>query len=89
MEVVERIKVPVQGHYGLLDKVAPVADAQAFEGTLKAQKTPVEMFCYARAGHGFYDSSWVPQQGRAFGYNADAAKRARERMVTFLKARLG
>ena len=53
MEVVERIKVPVQGHYGLLDKVAPVADAQAFEGKLKAQKTPVEMFCYAGAGHGF------------------------------------
>jgi carboxymethylenebutenolidase len=89
MDVVGKIKVPVQGHYGLLDKVAPAADAKAFEGKLKAQKTPVEMYYYAGAGHGFYDFSWRPEQGGAFGHNADAAKRARGRMMTFLKDRLG
>ncbi len=89
LDVVDRIKVPVQGHYGLLDRVAPAAAAQAFERRLRAQQTPVEMYYYPGAGHGFYDSSWWVEQGGAFGYNADAARRARERMVQFLKARFG
>ncbi|MFL5243814.1 MAG: dienelactone hydrolase family protein [Gemmataceae bacterium] len=86
MDVVDQIKVPVQGHYGLLDKVAPAPDAKAFERKLKAQKTPVEMYYYDKAGHGFYDFSWRIEQDGAFGYNAEAAKSARERTVKFLKA---
>ena len=77
MDVVAKIKAPVQGHYGLLDQVAPAADVRTFEGKLKEQKTPAEMHYYAGAGHGFYDYSWRPEQAGAFGYNADAAKRAR------------
>ena len=88
MDVVKQIKVPVQGHYGLLDKVAPAADAKRFEQILKAQSTPVEMFYYEGAGHGFYDYSWQPEQNGAFGYNAEAAKLAHTRMVEFLKREL-
>jgi carboxymethylenebutenolidase len=89
MDVAGRVKVPVQGHYGLLDKVAPAADARAFEARLKAQGTPVEMHYYPGAGHGFYDHSWRPEQGGAFGYHAEAAGRARERTMDFLRAWLG
>ncbi len=89
MDVVQQIKAPVQGHYGVLDKVALAADAQAFERKLKAQGTPVEMYYYPGAGHGFYDSSWKNEQNGAFGYHAEAARRARERMLQFLKAQLG
>ncbi len=87
MEAVQQIKVPVQGHYGLLDKVALTADAKEFEQKLKAHGTPVEMFYYEGVGHGFYGNTWQ-QQTPEFGYNAEAAKLAHERMVKFLKRKL-
>ena len=88
MDVVKEIKVPVQGHYGSLDKVAPIDDAKEFEQILKKQGTPVEMFYYEGAGHGFFDDSWQPEQNGAFGYNAKAAKLAHARMVSFLRRQL-
>ena len=88
MDVVKEIKVPVQGHYGTLDKVAPVEDAKKFEQALKTQGTPVEMFYYEGAGHGFFDDSWQPEQNGAFGYNPAAAQLAHTRMVKFLKRKL-
>ena len=88
MDVVSEIKVPVQGHYGTLDKVAPVTDAKEFERRLKRQGTPVEMFYYEGAGHGFFDDSWQPEQNGAFGYNPAAAKLAYARMAKFLKRKL-
>ena len=88
MDVVREIKVPVQGHYGMLDKVAPVADAKEFEQRLKRQGTPIEMFYYEGAGHGFFDDSWQPEQNGAFGYNPAAAKLAYARMTKFLKRKL-
>src|SRR5438874_2446598 len=53
LEMVNQIKVPVQGHYGLLDKVALAADAKLFEQEMRAQKRPVEMYYYEGAGHSF------------------------------------
>ncbi|HEU0047880.1 MAG TPA: dienelactone hydrolase family protein, partial [Nitrososphaera sp.] len=53
LEMVNQIKVPVQGHYGLLDKVALAEDAKLFEKEMRAQKTPVEMYYYEGAGHSF------------------------------------
>src|SRR4030095_6494510 len=53
LEIADRIKVPVQGHYGSLDKVALAEDAKQFEKKLRAQKTPVEMYYYEGAGHSF------------------------------------
>ena len=84
LEVVKQIKVPVQGHYGLLDTVAPAADAKLFEKAMRAQKTPVEMYYYEGAGHRFYNYT-VPQgSDPGFDYNAGAAALARRRMVRFL-----
>jgi carboxymethylenebutenolidase len=84
MDVVKDVKAPVQGHYGSLDKVAPVADAKEFERTLKAQGTPVEMYYYEGAGHGFYGNTWK-EQTPEFGYHAEAAEAAHGRMTEFLK----
>src|SRR5262249_2122266 len=87
MSVAERLKVPVQGHYGTLDTVASAQDAKEFETALKAQGTPVEMYYYERAGHGFYGNTWKEQTSQ-FGYNAEAAELAHKRMVAFLKRNL-
>lgn len=84
VSVASKIKIPVQGHYGTLDPVAIAKDAKEFEETLKKQRTPVEMYFYEGAGHGFYGNAWA-QQTPEFGYNAEAAKLARERMLAFLK----
>lgn len=82
--VAAKIKIPVQGHYGTLDPVAIAKDAKDFEEQLKKQKTPIEMYYYEGAGHGFYGNTWAKQTPE-FGYNAEAAKLARERMLKFLK----
>lgn len=88
LQVVKQIKVPVQGHYGLLDTVAPAADAKLFEKAMRAQKTPVEMYYYEAAGHRFYNYT-VPQgSDPGFDYNAEAAALAHSRMVRFLTRRL-
>ena len=88
LQIVKQIKVPVQGHYGLLDTVAPAADAKLFEKAMQAQRTPVEIYYYKAAGHRFYNFT-VPQgSDPGFDYNAEAVALARRRMVRFLRRRL-
>jgi len=78
-DVIEQIRVPVQGHYGTKDNNAPVADAKRFEEALRAQKTPAEIFTY-ETGHGFF------AYNRDEAYQPEAAKLAKERMLTFFQA---
>lgn len=85
MDVVKEIKVPVQGHYGLLDVVAPVADAKMFEQALRAQGTPVEMYYYEGAGHRFYNFTVPSGSDPGYDYNPQAAALAHKRMVAFLR----
>lgn len=87
MEVAKQLQVPVQGHYGLLDTVAPVEDAKEFEAALKARGAAVEMHYYEGVGHGFYGNTWE-EQTPEFGYNAASAELAHRRMVEFLKRHL-
>jgi carboxymethylenebutenolidase len=81
LDLVKRIKAPVQGHYGAADQGIPIADVKRFEETLKALGTPVEFFVYERAGHAFHDYSRPT-------YNAQAARQAWGRAIEFLKANL-
>lgn len=81
MDVVNQIKVPVQGHYGTLDKGIPLEDVKKFEETLKAQKTKVEIYTY-EAGHGF------AAYNRDEAYKPEAAKLAWERATKFLRKNL-
>jgi carboxymethylenebutenolidase len=88
MDVVKQIKIPVQGHYGMLDTVAVAADAKLFEKTMHEQKTPVEMFYYENAGHSFCNFNRPPGSAPGFDYAPEAATLAHDRMVRFLKRRL-
>jgi carboxymethylenebutenolidase len=88
VDVVPRIGAAVQGHYGLLDTVAPADDARHFERAMKAAGKRVEMYYYARAGHRFYNLTVPEGSDPGFDYNAEAAALAHRRMARFLKARL-
>jgi carboxymethylenebutenolidase len=85
LDVAGRIQVPVQAHYGLLDKVALPKDARELQAVLRRHDAaPVEFFFYEGAGHGFCDYNWKPEQAGAFGYNAAAARLAEHRALLFI-----
>ena len=75
---IARLKVPVQIHHGTADQAVAVTETQQTEQLLKAQGTPVEVFLYAGAEHGFLAYT------RPF-YRADAAKLAWARTTQFLR----
>jgi carboxymethylenebutenolidase len=81
MEKVEQIKVPVQGHYGTADPFVALEPVQKFEQALKAKGTPVTIFTYEGATHGFFDST-------RRHYHAEAAAKAKQRMMDFLREQL-
>ncbi len=88
IDVAKEIRVPVQGHYGLLDRVALTEDAKEFEAALRAQGTPVEMHYYEHAGHSFYNFTRPPGSDPGFDFCPADAELARRRMMEFLKKHL-
>jgi carboxymethylenebutenolidase len=76
-ELVRLKKVPVQIHHGTADESVAVTETQKTERMLKAQGTPVEVFLYEGANHGFLAYT------RQF-YKPDAAKLAWTRAAKFL-----
>ncbi len=88
IDVVKEIRVPVQGHYGLLDQVALAEDAREFEAALRAQRTPVEMHYYEKAGHSFYNVTRPPGSDPGFDFCPVEAELARQRMTRFLRRHL-
>ena len=76
-ELIRLKKVPVQIHHGTADESVAVTETQKTQKTLKAQGTPVEVFLYEGANHGFlaYTRS---------SYKSDAAKLAWTRATQFL-----
>ena len=81
MDVVDRIRVPVQFHQGTADPFIPVADVQRLERELKAQGTPADFYYYEGAAHAFYDFT-RPR------FHPAAAKLAHGRMIEFLQKHL-
>jgi carboxymethylenebutenolidase len=77
---VAKLKAPVQIHTGDADRVVPVADVRELEKVLRAQKTPVELFVYEGADHGFLAYT------RPY-YKPDHAKLAWKRTVEFLDSK--
>ncbi len=53
LDVLDRIRVPVQGHYSDNDPEIPADQLSTFEQALKKHHTPVELFTY-QAPHGFF-----------------------------------
>jgi carboxymethylenebutenolidase len=76
------LKAPVQFHHGKADRVSPFTVSQELEKQLRSQGTPVGVFLYAEADHGFLAYTRHPE------YNADAAKEAWKRTVAFMDSRL-
>lgn len=88
IEVAKEIRVPVQGHYGLLDRVALADDAKEFEAALRGQRTPAEMHYYEKAGHSFYNFTRQSGSDPGFDYCSAEAELARQRMIAFLTKHL-
>ncbi len=81
MDVLDKIKVPVQAHYGAADPIIPLAEVERLERDLKAQGTPTEFYVYEGAAHAFYDFT-------RRNFQPAAARLARERMIQFLQKHL-
>ncbi|HEX6188856.1 MAG TPA: dienelactone hydrolase family protein [Pyrinomonadaceae bacterium] len=79
---VKRLKVPVQIHHGTADQAVALAESERLVKELKSQQTPVELFTYEGAGHGFLAYTRP-------AYNAEAGKLAWRRAVLFLHKYLG
>ena len=78
---VKTLKVPVQVHHGTADQAVALAESQRLVKELKSQNTPVELFTYEGAGHGFLAYTRP-------SYKPDAAKLAWTRSVQFLRKHL-
>jgi carboxymethylenebutenolidase len=76
-EIIAHLPVPVQLHQGTADQSVDPTSAKKLEELLKAQKTPVELFLYEGADHGFLAYT------RQF-YRPDDAKLAWKRTIEFL-----
>jgi len=79
---VKRLSVPVQIHHGTGDKSVDVSETERLFKELKSQRTPVELFTYEGAGHGFLAYTRPT-------YNAAAGKLAWSRVIPFLHKHLG
>lgn len=77
-EEVVGLKASVQLHHGKADRVSPFSVSQELEKQLRSQRTPVEVFLYEGAEHGFLAYT------RHAEYRPDAAQEAWKRTVAFL-----
>lgn len=82
VDVVARIRVPVQGHYAENDLEIQLTQLKAFETALKKNNSDDQIFVYSGAPHGFFSYTQST-------YNAEAAKLAWQRTAAFLKEHLG
>jgi carboxymethylenebutenolidase len=80
LDVLSRIKAPVQGHYSNTDAEIPLEQLKIFEESLKKQSTEVEIFTYD-APHGFFAYTRK-------SYNAEATQASWQRAADFFKSTL-
>ena len=76
-EIIAHLPVPVQLHQGTADRSVDATTAKKLQEILQAQKTPVELFLYEGADHGFLAYT------RRF-YRPDDAKLAWNRTIDFI-----
>jgi carboxymethylenebutenolidase len=77
-----KMKQPVLGVWGKEDQSIPVANAEAFETSLKKQNTPVEFYYYDGAGHAFANPT------RSDSYRPEATADAWVKTLDFLSRNL-
>ncbi|HXE58851.1 MAG TPA: dienelactone hydrolase family protein [Gemmatimonadales bacterium] len=82
LDFVDRVRVPVQYHYGTADHMIPLADVRRLQDTLARLGAPAEVHLYEGADHAFFGE-------RSPNYDSAAATLARERLIAFLRRHLG
>lgn len=82
-DVYRYITVPVQYHRATEDPYIVAADVDRFAEALRAQQTPIEVFTYQGARHGFVATN------RTGIFDAQAAEVAWSRVLPFLRAHAG
>ena len=87
-DIVGQVDVPVQGHYGALDEVAPVEDARPLFETLEQRQPRSEFFAYEGAGHRFYNMTVPAGSDPGYDFAPAAADAAHRRMIAFLRRTL-
>jgi carboxymethylenebutenolidase len=81
-EEVAKLKAPVQIHHGTADRAISIDASRKLEGWLRSQGTPVELYAYEGADHGFLAYTHPDY------YAPAAAKLAWGRTAEFLKRHL-
>jgi dienelactone hydrolase len=85
MDLVEKIKVPLQAHFGVMDKVVPLENAKKFDALIKQNNSKAETYYYQQCGHS-YCNFGIPQGTmEGFDYNYEAAMKTYERSIKFIK----
>ncbi len=80
--LVKKIKAPVLGIFGALDKGISVDSVRAFEKRMKDNKKRIQIHIYDEAGHAFMNPN------NTSGYNKDKANEAWSVIFTFLEKNL-
>lgn len=83
IDLSNHVGCPVQAHYGVLDQVARVSDARAYEAALLKAGKSAEFHYYPDAGHGFVLSGATFDASNGFGYVRLASERAIQRALAF------
>jgi dienelactone hydrolase len=82
---IEKINVPIQSHFGLLDTVFPLASAKTYEGIIKKSNKKSAVYFYENCGHSYCNFSIAQGTEPGFDYNLDAAMKTYERAIEFFK----
>lgn len=82
---IEKIVIPVQAHFGLLDEVFPMASAKNFETKILSRNKNASVYFYENCGHSYCNFSISEGTERGFDYNFDAAMKTYERIIDFFR----
>jgi dienelactone hydrolase len=82
---IEKINVPIQSHFGMLDTVFPLASAKTYEGIIRKSNKKSSVYYYENCGHSYCNFSIAQGTERGFDYNLDAAMKTYERATEFFK----
>ena len=79
VEIGDRIRTPLQLHYGTADYVVKAPDIDRLAAEVRGAGTEVEVYAYEGATHAFYDRT------NAEAWNAERGALAHDRYIAFLK----
>jgi dienelactone hydrolase len=82
---IEKITVPIQSHFGMLDTVFPLASAKTYESVIKKSNKKSSVYFYEGCGHSYCNFSIAQGMEPGFDFNFDAAMKTYERALEFYK----